>query len=68
MTFSTALVLSLNELYFVLIYGNYYYIDFGRWFFCLQDLCRFVAAVRSVAVRLKIRVGGVGVLNQVYMK
>ena len=37
-------------------------------FFLLQDLCRFVAAVRSVAVRLKIRVGGVGVLNQVYMK
>ena len=40
----------------------------GRWLFFGQDLCRFVAAVRSVAVRLKIRVGGVGVLNQVYMK
>ena len=40
----------------------------GRWFFFLQDLCRFVAAVRSVAVRLKIRAGGGGVLKQVYMK
>ena len=37
-------------------------------FFFLQDLCRFVAAVRSVAVRLKIRAGGGGVLKQVYMK
>ncbi len=40
----------------------------GRGLFWGQDLCRVVAAVRSVAVRLKIRVGGVGVLNQVYMK
>ncbi len=40
----------------------------GRGLFFWQDLCRVVAAVRSVAVRLKIRVGGVGVLNQVYMK
>lgn len=36
MTFSLCLLLSLNELYFMLIYGNYYYIDFGRWFFCLD--------------------------------
>lgn len=36
MTFSTALLLTLNELYFVLLNGNYYYIDFGRWFFCLD--------------------------------
>ena len=34
----------------------------------LQDLCRFVAAVRIVAFRLKIRVGGVGVLKQLYVK
>ena len=27
---------SLYELYFVLLLGNYSYIDFGRWFFCLD--------------------------------
>ena len=32
MTFSLALALSLNELYLTLVYGNYYYVDFGRWF------------------------------------
>lgn len=26
----------MNELYFLLIYGSYYYVDFGRWFFCLD--------------------------------
>lgn len=36
MTFSFCLLLAINELYFILIYGNYYYIDFGRWFFCLD--------------------------------
>lgn len=36
MTFSLALALSLNELYLTLVYGNYYYVDFGRWFFCLD--------------------------------
>ena len=35
-TFSLCLLLAFNELYLVLIYGNYYYIDFGRWFFCLD--------------------------------
>jgi len=35
-TFSLVLVLSVNELIFILINGNYYYIDFGRWFFCLD--------------------------------
>ena len=28
--------MSINELYLVLLHGNYYYIDFGRWFFCLD--------------------------------
>jgi len=35
-TFSCCLLLSLNELYIILINGSYYYIDFGRWFFCLD--------------------------------
>ncbi len=34
--FSFSLVLTLNELYFILLNGNYFYIDFGRWFFCLD--------------------------------
>lgn len=34
--FLFSLLLSFNELYFILLNGNYYYIDFGRWFFCLD--------------------------------
>lgn len=34
--FSFSLILTLNELYFILLNGNYYYVDFGRWFFCLD--------------------------------
>lgn len=34
--FSISLILTLNELYFILVNGNYFYIDFGRWFFCLD--------------------------------
>lgn len=36
LVFSFSLLLSLNELYFILLNGNYFYIDFGRWFFCLD--------------------------------
>lgn len=36
LVFSFSLVVALNELYFLLIYGSYYYVDFGRWFFCLD--------------------------------
>lgn len=36
LVFSLTLLLVLNELYLSLVYGNYYYIDFGRWFFCLD--------------------------------
>jgi len=36
MTFGLTLLFTLNELYLILIFGNYYYIDFGRWFFCLD--------------------------------
>lgn len=34
--FISALILTLNELYFILLNGNYFYIDLGRWFFCLD--------------------------------
>jgi len=36
LTFSFVLLLSLNELYLILINGNYSFVDFGRWFFCLE--------------------------------
>ena len=36
LTFFSCLTFSLNELYLMLIHGNYYYVDFGRWFFCLD--------------------------------
>ena len=36
LTFSSSLLLSLNELYWILTQGHYYYVDFGRWFFCLD--------------------------------
>ena len=29
-------MLTLNELYLILLNGNYFFIDFGRWFFCLD--------------------------------
>ena len=35
-TFSLVLLLSLNDLYFNLLNGTYFFIDFGRWFFCLD--------------------------------
>lgn len=34
--FGSSLLLNCNELYVVLRQGNYYYVDFGRWFFCLD--------------------------------
>jgi len=34
--FSLCLVFASNELYFFLISGSYFYVDFGRWFFCLD--------------------------------
>ena len=34
--FIFSLILTLNELYFILLNGNYFYIDLGRWFFCLD--------------------------------
>lgn len=34
--FLMSLLFSLNELYLVMLTGHYFYIDFGRWFFCLD--------------------------------
>lgn len=34
--FSLCLLFSLNELYLITATGHYFYIDFGRWFFCLD--------------------------------
>ena len=35
-SFSFVLITSLNELYLILLHGNYTFVDFGRWFFCLD--------------------------------
>ena len=36
LSFSSTLIISLNELYKILIQGKYIVVDFGRWFFCLD--------------------------------
>ena len=36
LTFFTVLAFSLNELYFITLTGTYSFVDFGRWFFCLD--------------------------------
>ena len=36
LSFSFVLLCSLNELYAILLHGNYVFVDFGRWFFCLD--------------------------------
>ena len=35
-SFGLVLFISLYELYLTLLNGNYFYVDFGRWFFCLD--------------------------------
>lgn len=35
-TFSVIIFLNVNELFQILTHGTYYYVDFGRWFFCLD--------------------------------
>ena len=35
-TFLLTILLSIKELYLILLQGNYFYVDFGRWFFCLD--------------------------------
>ena len=44
-------LLALNELVLILINGNYFYIDFGRWFFCLDLIdSHLVFCVDSLAL------------------
>lgn len=51
MTFSLCLLLALNELYLLLIHGSYYYVDFGRWFFCLDIIdSHLVFCIDSLAL------------------
>lgn len=45
------LLLALNELYLMLINGSYYYVDFGRWFFCLDIIdSHLVFCIDSLAL------------------
>ena len=49
--FGTSLLLNLNELYLLVRQGNYYYVDFGRWFFCLDLIdSHLVFCVDSLAL------------------
>lgn len=49
--FSVSLVLALNELYLILLNGNYFYVDLGRWFFCLDLIdSHLVFCVDSLAL------------------
>ena len=49
--FTTCLILTINELYLTLTCGNYYYIDLGRWFFCLDLIdSHLVFCVDSLAL------------------
>lgn len=51
LTFSLCLFLTLNELYLLLYQGNYYYIDMGRWFFCLDIIdSHLVFCIDSLAL------------------
>ncbi len=51
LTFSVCLLLALNELYLMLINGSYYYVDFGRWFFCLDIIdSHLVFCIDSLAL------------------
>ena len=51
LTFTICLLLALNELYLMLINGSYYYVDFGRWFFCLDIIdSHLVFCIDSLAL------------------
>ncbi len=51
LSFSFVLLLSLNEFYLVSLHGNYTFIDFGRWFFCLDIIdSHFVFCIDSLAL------------------
>ena len=51
LVFTMSLFLTLNELYIILLNGSYFYIDFGRWFFCLDLIdSHLVFCVDSLAL------------------
>lgn len=51
LSFSFVLLASLNELYVLLVQGNYVFVDFGRWFFCLDLVdSHFVFCIDSLAL------------------
>ena len=51
LSFSVVILFSLNELYMILLNGNYFFIDFGRWFFCLDLIdSNLVFCVDSLAL------------------
>lgn len=51
LSFSFVLLTSLNELYVLLVQGNYVFVDFGRWFFCLDLVdSHFVFCIDSLAL------------------
>ena len=57
MSFSFVLIASLNELYYVLLHGTYAFVDFGRWFFCLDMIdSHLVFCVDSLALTSSILV------------
>lgn len=50
-SFTTVLISSLNEIIILLRYGNYSYVDFGRWFFCLDLIdSHFVFCIDGLAL------------------
>jgi NADH:ubiquinone oxidoreductase subunit 5 (subunit L)/multisubunit Na+/H+ antiporter MnhA subunit len=50
-SFSTVLFLSAIELYSVMLHGSYAFVDFGRWFFCLDLIdSHLVFCVDSLAL------------------
>ncbi len=59
LVFSICLIFSINELYYLLYNGNFFFIDCGRWFFCLDIIdshlifcCDNLALVGSILVLL----------------
>lgn len=51
MTFSLVLIMSINELYYVLQNGTYTFVDFGRWFYCLDMIdSHLVFCIDSLAL------------------
>lgn len=51
MVFGVSSLCNLNELYLLVRQGNYYYVDLGRWFYCLDLIdSHLVFCVDSLAL------------------